>query len=228
MADNDEPTSKKVFDVTKPGKTVAPAGSRPVIIGHKNMLKDPMVKDTDVSELTEGTKKDKPNDLPPEDIPSGSPAPPPPKESEEIHDTPTIGQVKIQPRGEDEQATKPEEPVKSETNEADQQNTIEDESKPQEADEAKEEETNTEDKQADKPESSTVNTDGANHTEAQKQAEKQSQASQAKQASLEKLIAEQKYFVPVGKTRSRRSMSLILIVVVIIVVVVGVMFMMSK
>ena len=34
---------KKVFDVSKPGETAASASSKPVIVGHKTLLPDPMV-----------------------------------------------------------------------------------------------------------------------------------------------------------------------------------------
>ena len=36
---------KKVFDVMRPGKTAASATSRPVIVGHKPQIKDPMMSD---------------------------------------------------------------------------------------------------------------------------------------------------------------------------------------
>ena len=78
MATNKD-VSKKVFDIAKPGKTAASASSRPLIIGHKPMLKDPMVNDASAGEFGKvidspmgkaGVKIDKPPD---EDIPSGSP-----------------------------------------------------------------------------------------------------------------------------------------------------------
>lgn len=39
----DAAADKKVFDVAKPGKTAPPSSSKPVIIGHKVMVEDPMV-----------------------------------------------------------------------------------------------------------------------------------------------------------------------------------------
>ncbi|MGZ6005150.1 MAG: hypothetical protein ACXWLH_03280 [Candidatus Saccharimonadales bacterium] len=72
MANSKADKSDKVFDVAKPGKTAASASSRPLIVGHKAILKDPMVNESSVSELNE-TKTAKP-DLPSgEDLPSGSP-----------------------------------------------------------------------------------------------------------------------------------------------------------
>lgn len=46
MASTKAGKDEKVFDVSKPGKTAASASSRPLIIGHKTTLKDPMVKDS--------------------------------------------------------------------------------------------------------------------------------------------------------------------------------------
>jgi hypothetical protein len=38
-----KPADPKVFDVTRPGKTPAPAASKPVIVGHKPQVQDPSV-----------------------------------------------------------------------------------------------------------------------------------------------------------------------------------------
>lgn len=55
----DEPKqAKKVFDVMRPGKTVAQATSRPVIVGHKPQVKDPMMSNPAETEaLMDGKKK---------------------------------------------------------------------------------------------------------------------------------------------------------------------------
>jgi hypothetical protein len=47
MAEKKETKAKKVFDVAKPGKSAATATSRPVIVGHGAMLRDPMMQDQD-------------------------------------------------------------------------------------------------------------------------------------------------------------------------------------
>lgn len=51
--------TKKVFDVSKPGETAASASSRPVIVGHKTLLQDPMV--TTTAPPVVKTKKPKPD-----------------------------------------------------------------------------------------------------------------------------------------------------------------------
>jgi hypothetical protein len=47
-ADSATPSPKKVFDVTRPGKTPAPPSGKPVIVGHR-----PVVKDSSVNGITE-------------------------------------------------------------------------------------------------------------------------------------------------------------------------------
>jgi hypothetical protein len=54
----DEPKqAKKVFDVMRPGKTAAGATSRPVIVGHKPQVKDPMMSDPAETEALMDSKK---------------------------------------------------------------------------------------------------------------------------------------------------------------------------
>lgn len=55
---DDPKQPKKVFDVMRPGKTAAGATSRPVIVGHKPQVKDPMMSDPAATEaLMDGKKK---------------------------------------------------------------------------------------------------------------------------------------------------------------------------
>lgn len=48
---------KKVFDVSRPGKTPVSPTSRPVIVGHKPQVKDPMMSDRDERPLLDSNKK---------------------------------------------------------------------------------------------------------------------------------------------------------------------------
>ena len=97
---NSEDSDKKVFDVAKPGETAADASSRPVIVGHKNLLKDPMVKDNAASELNEGEAPTKQEELDSDDKPSGSPNPSETAKNHEGH-TADISSLKVQPHNED-------------------------------------------------------------------------------------------------------------------------------
>lgn len=55
MADKKE-DKPKTFDVTKPGKTPAAATSRPIIVGHGPMMKDPMVSESNAKDSAMPTK----------------------------------------------------------------------------------------------------------------------------------------------------------------------------
>lgn len=70
---------KKVFDVTRPGKMAASATSRPVIVGHKPLVKDPMVAEEE-QELMDGKKKVTIE-------PTGAPVVPESKAPDTSHDT---------------------------------------------------------------------------------------------------------------------------------------------
>ena len=54
---DDPKEPKKVFDVMRPGKTAAQATSRPVIVGHKPQVKDPMMSTTVETEALMDSKK---------------------------------------------------------------------------------------------------------------------------------------------------------------------------
>lgn len=59
----------KVFDISKPGKSQPAATSKPVIVGHKSMVEDPMVVAANKPEATTPA----PVAVEPEDKPAGSP-----------------------------------------------------------------------------------------------------------------------------------------------------------
>jgi hypothetical protein len=48
-ADKSKSSEKKVFDVAKPGKSAPTTTTRPIIVGHKPMIQDPMVNASEVS-----------------------------------------------------------------------------------------------------------------------------------------------------------------------------------
>src|SRR5688572_11245924 len=53
-ASKDKLDTKRVMDVSKPGKSAPDSSSRPIIVGHKPMIADPMVNpEKDESENTE-------------------------------------------------------------------------------------------------------------------------------------------------------------------------------
>lgn len=53
----DRSDTKKVFDVSRPGRSAVSATSRPVIVGHKPQVKDPMVAEEDGRQLMNSKKR---------------------------------------------------------------------------------------------------------------------------------------------------------------------------
>lgn len=261
-----EGANKKVFDVAKPGKSAPDASSRPIIIGHKPMIQDPMMS-APAAHVTE-----------PEDKPSSAPTVS--TETAELANNFSISTKKIVPMSEaiDEVAEAATKPAKIAADSSDDSTAIkvtstkkdeankpepeaeaatEPETAPEvtapanttEPDETKSEtpapaadektESTAEAKPApesaapaestDKPEpvkdsvtpaaptakttehvndseSDTAEVDVLAQAAKDKNAEKQvNQEDAAKNAIIDKLVAEKKYFVPIGETKRKRS-----------------------
>lgn len=243
--------ANKVFDVSKPGKTAASASSKPVIIGHKNMLKDPMVKNDSAGGLIMLTD--------PDDRPSGSP-PPSPSQASDSPTAPELKNLTIKPLSEEAKTQPAKSTIKiikekpaadndsdtksikqladnykqqiTQSTQADEQSKEEkpiilpedkDEDKakdiaepladkPEDKTAHKDEEAETTDSSDQTDESATKSDDAAainvaaEQTQQKKQPDKITQEQANRRAAMEKLIAEKKYFVPIGvKTRRKRS-----------------------
>ena len=190
-----EPSEKaKVFDVSKPGKTAAGASSRPVIVGHRTILKDPMV-----TEPTATVEEDTPNQ-----ISAQPPSAPdlPAKSNEPTSSAGTSGERTIEPPTKQADKT-------PEKESADQS--------PSDKEAAKATDSNRE-SFGDNPDSAAIDST-AGQAAAKKQAEKAAQEAAAQQAAMEKLVTDKKYFVPIGeKTRKKRSLRHILVGIILILV----------
>ncbi len=190
--------TKKIFDIAKPGKTVAEASGRPVIVGHKNMLKeDPMVIKRGIL-ATDIMSHDS------EDRPSGSPADAeagvPIKPAKE----PSLATIKIEPLSDPENL------------------------KPQpKTDHLPETEVKAQSETSNISESAGVKA-VAEQTEQQKNHDKTAQESTAKQQTIEKLIAEKQYFVPISGKSGKKSLSILLVVIVLAVVIGILLFIMMS
>lgn len=185
--------SKQVMDVSKPGKSAADATSRPVIVGHRPMVQDPMVNTAEESNP---------------EIEKEEPAP---------TVTPT-GKKVIAPISE------PEKPAEEKPEEEKIEQAPENPVEPVEADVSAEPETKeTEDTKASTETESSDNAvvDAvADQVGANKKKEEQlSEEEKKKQEALDKLVAEKKYFVPIGKAhhKSRKSAPLVLLVLLLLV-----------
>lgn len=255
---------KKVFDVAKPGKSAPSSSSRPTIIGHKNMLKDPMVKDDSVSEIEE--PKEKIIIIPEDDKPSGSPPLPPNQTSDDPASSPSATKINIKPINkdvapEDDEVTekppktsgkdgnsqevrvnlpKDEQPVAEETNTGSEEAT-DDAEKPQEAeveDSISSEDTQTSeeddkedtDKEGEEPTDKRSTEDKtkaatveavAGQADVQKRFQKQTEEEKARRTAAEKLVAEQKYFVPIGQVKRRRNNMIAILILLLLLALVG-------
>jgi len=237
MADDKKGKDDKVFDIAKPGKTAATPQAKPVIVGHKSLLKDPMVKEEGSVELTAGTNVSQKINIEQDYRPSGEPQPDP--ADAEPGTAPTVSRLKINPiESADDKADKaakksvklqilPSEPEPPEEDTAESTKAIADsdikDSLPDEP-EAKPETTDLPVSDQKMPQNSNSSSDqpapaNATAAETQKKADKEAEEAVAKQVAMEKLIADRKYFVPIGqKTRKKRSLRNMLLGTILILV----------
>ncbi|MCW1908452.1 MAG: hypothetical protein KIH63_003880 [Candidatus Saccharibacteria bacterium] len=221
-------SDKKFFDVAKPGKSMPPSTSRPAIVGHRTILKDPMVNTGAVAsgEVSPSTEEPTTEKVVSTTAPTLKPlsvsvtsASDPSPEAEKTAVKPvdampeaTSG-VKIVPEADAEEAEESADiiPVKKTGGETviappehpEQEGTAETTESTQST-----ASTTLEPSEA-QPAGSTEATAEAEavvaKSEAEKQAEKASEAAAARVAIAEKLIADKTYFVPVGERRAQRS-----------------------
>ncbi len=224
-------SSDKTMDVSKPGKVAADASAKPIIVTHRPMVQDPMMKpETDVSDLE--SQKDNPK---------------------ENKSTPTSGEKVIQPIDKDLKAdpseidkaaaaaVAPKQKAKTESKDEetpDKETETSSEAvveKPAEEvspadDKTDKSETNIEETAPPKDEvKKPSSTSGAAEVDAivdqataGKHKEKQeAEQEAAKQDHLQKLIDDKKYFVKTGQVARRRNNRIALTFLVLIVLVIG-------
>jgi len=212
MANNKTDSTKKVFDVAKPGKTAANPSARPVIIGHKPLLRDPMVKEASISEL-DSNADTQAAELSPEDKPSGGG-----KATSSARLLPP-SELRIEPLKSGE-STSLASGKSEESNSATKLNADEDAKPPEIQKDEPATQPEADQSTADNSDAAAVS-NAAGQAEAKKLAAKQQQEQAAKQTAMEKLIAEKKYFVEIGEKKRRRSNRMALILLVLLLLVVG-------
>lgn len=197
----------KVFDVTKPGKTAAGASGRPLIVGHKTLMQDPMVKEPgDVytpPTAPELDQEDKPSGKAPKSELTSTIMKPSLTKVEPVEDKRPEPKVEDKPN-EDKPNDEP--PVQEET-----QSTKEDTELAKE--DAKPTEENAEPSTS--SDSAAVNT-VAQQVAKKQQNQKEQEEETAKATGLEKLIDDKKYFVPIGEKRRKRSIRHVLLGFIIV------------
>jgi hypothetical protein len=219
----------KVFDIAKPGKTAASASSRPVIVGHKTLLQDPMVTNMPSAPILKKVKIDQ-NDEGVDETVSGDPAgdiklldssdktiepsdtesiadEQPEAEPLEESDEPENEQKPVEPAVKDkpdEAEEVPEPDVSNETEKEPDEEKNEDEAEATDKSDASQD--TDSDKAADKP------------TESKKDKDKQvdDSAKVAQEAAYQKLIDDKTYFVPIGEQKRKRSMRRFLLIIILL------------
>lgn len=213
MATNKAEPDDKVFDITKPGKSTASASSRPLIVGHKPMLKDPMVKNKAVDVLEEGksVKIDQPIE---DDLPSGSP-PLPAREkiagsSEKKSSSPSESRFSLKPFGDNKSKAKEKSsnnaaavPVK--VNKTDDKVSAAAISTPTTAPKIDKAALARESSMANEPNDTVASETSAD--DVKKKTKKDAGEAASKNSEIEKLVESKKYFVPVGKNASKKRSS---------------------
>lgn len=185
--DNKKPN--QVFDVAKPGKTPASSTSRPVIVGHGPMLKDPMVNEEEKEDSRQTAPKISGGTI-------GEKVVEPPKKEDSDS---------VKESSKEDKATE-ESPEKTEEKKAEEQTTSTDsitekiEEKEEDSSNKTDNVNNDEDTKQDKNEVQAVN-----KADTAKKNPAQSKEDEARQKEIEKLIEEKKYFVPIGQVAKKRN-----------------------
>lgn len=177
MSDKAKSEVKKTMDVSKPGKTAPDNSSRPVIISHRPIVQDPMVK-TDVPSAVEA--------------------------SVVVEEKPVShGEKIIQPITAlaTEPSPTPEPDAKTEQSEPAVQDASKD-SETEKIDSPPPEPSSTED---DNSEAVVEAVAGQADIVSKKKQTELTEADKAKQEALQKLIVDKKYFLPIGQQQHRRN-----------------------
>lgn len=179
MPDKANPEDKKTMDVSKPGKSAPDSSARPVIISHRPMVQDPMVK---------------------ADVPSAVEPAVPEEEKPVTHGAKIIQPISI--------TTTPETPVKAKESVVDQP-VVEEQKPTEGSEVPKEEEKPAPTESVtDESESSEAIVDavaGQADIVSKKKQNELTEAEKAKKEALQKLITDKKYFLPVGQQQHRKN-----------------------
>ncbi len=184
-------SDKQVMDVSKPGKTPADASARPIIVGHKPQVQDPMVNTAE--------------DTNPEvSAPSEEPSTTSPATSKKV----------IAPLSELEKPNEDEATESTDSTEPDASITDTPKEEPDEQNDAP---TETDEESSDAAVVDAV----AEQVGAKKKEDAESEEEKKRLAELEKLIAEKKYFVPIGKAHRKSNRITLFVTLFLLLVLVG-------
>lgn len=188
--------SERVFDVAKPGKKGPDATSRPVIVGHKNMIEDPMVKQAEAATKANGKNKDendKPAFLSKEVVEDEGVAPHeaktinPPDEIKDAKQSEIASEPEAMPDDSAQTPVDNDQSGKADTEETQASDSVPDD-----------------DTATDLPTAAEATDKPKDSEEARKQ-QKADEEEKAKQAAIQKLIASKQYNVKVGEIKHKRG-----------------------
>lgn len=198
--------AKQVMDVSKPGKVPADASARPVIVGHKPQVQDPMVTPEE-AQNPEATSQE-------QEIAS-------PSASKKVITPLTEEDKPAEAETEPEVTEEPAKPADTEEAQADEpveeQQETATETTETEATESPEE--NSPDELGESSDTAVVDAVADQVAAGKKIDQGMSEEEKKKQEALEKMVAEKKYFIPIGKVHHRKSNKMILIVTVLLFLV---------
>lgn len=187
-----KPDDKKTMDVAKPGKSAPDTSARPVLVTHRPMVQDPMVKDDPKADSSSEALA-KGEDQTADDTKS---KPEPTTHGEKVISPvsdPTVAEATEEPKPEPAEVPEPVETAKPEKS----------------AEETRAEEAAVVDAVADQA------------TSDKRKQNELTDEEKAKQEAIQKLITEKKYFVPVGQVSHRRNQRLAIVFLVLVILLAG-------
>lgn len=220
-----EPSEDRVFDVAKPGKSAPDDSSRPVIIGHRTILKDPTVNAPEDPEFPKEEKARETTTAPELKATSGEKVVIPISEKSSSKDK----KKKTEDSAEEEK-TAPEAPEESSEEifapqAKKEKEEVDTTDKPDSTDDKpvkKEDTTEEANNKTEEPDTAAEKDDEAAPAETpadQKAADKKEQEEIARQAALEKTVVDKTYFVPIGEVKRKRSNRRALLVLLVVIII---------
>ncbi len=184
--------SKKTMDVSKPGDSTPDTSSRPVIVSHRPMVQDPMFKNSDPTPEVNANAR------------SGAIA----------RNNNVIQPIEKDKTKEYENIETSEKTETTEKPVSDQETSVDNATESEKADK-------NEEVAGENDEAAVVDAVVDQAAADKKKQNQKNDEETARQAAIDKLVAEKKYFVPIGQVSKRRNRRVSLIILGLIILVVG-------
>jgi hypothetical protein len=215
-------TDKKVFDVAKPGKSAPDTTTRPIIVGHKPMIQDPMVNNSEpnAAETPQVEEEKAVSNRSAKKIAPLSDQKPEDQAEPLAQDAPVDSANDLPEKPIDEPAETATNPEASEPEETQEEKPTDTESKPETPAENSEEKLTAQNDEG--PASNDAAVMDALANEATKKKEGQlTEEEKQKAEAISKLIAEKTYYVRTGQAHHKRNATLFILLGVVVLVLIG-------